>query len=136
MRGFAAIGCLASTAGLVVLAGAIDSEGKDPLHGVSGSDTYRTYCSSCHGQEGKGNGPLADSLRFYPPDLTGLAMRNDGKFQVDLVARIVDGRDPVEGHGGPDMPVWGDAFKNAGTGYDDEGVKDKIRAVVLHLKCS
>jgi hypothetical protein len=50
------------------------------------------------------------------------------------VARIVDGRDPVEGHGGPDMPVWGDAFKNADTGYDEEKVKEKIRAVVAHVK--
>jgi len=33
---------------------------------------------------------------------------------------IIDGRHPVPGHGGPDMPVWGDAFKRAGIGSVNE----------------
>ena len=32
------------------------------------------------------------------------------------------------------MPVWGDAFKNADTGYDDRRVKEKVRAVVEYLR--
>ena len=42
---------------------------------------------------------------------TRLAQRNKGRFDAEKVQRIIDGRDPVKGHGGPDMPVWGDAFK-------------------------
>jgi mono/diheme cytochrome c family protein len=134
MRGFAAVGGLALVAGLVVLAGRAAGEGRDPVDEVSGRYTYRTYCASCHGEDGKGEGPLAESLRFHPPDLSLLAKHNGGTYPADFVAQIIDGRKAVEGHGGPDMPVWGDAFKNAETGYDEEHVKEKIRAVVLHLQ--
>ena len=101
---------------------------------VAGSYTFRTYCTTCHGEKGKGDGPLAEHLRFAPPDLTLLARRNGGEYPAAIVARIIDGRDPVKGHGGPDMPVWGDAFKNAETGFDDEQVKAKIEGLVRYLK--
>jgi mono/diheme cytochrome c family protein len=102
----------------------------DAVASISGSYTFRTYCASCHGTDGKGDGPLADSLRYHPPDLSLIAARNGGGFPMERIVRIVDGRDPVKGHGGPDMPVWGDAFKNADTGYDDKRVREKIRSVV------
>ena len=50
------------------------------------------------------------------------------------MVRIIDGRDPVDGFGGPDMPVWGDAFKNSESGFDDEEVARKIQAIVAHLE--
>jgi mono/diheme cytochrome c family protein len=134
MRCLAAIGCLGITTGLVALAGGAAGADQDPVYGVSGSYTYRTYCASCHGTTGKGDGPLAESLRFHPPDLTLLAKNNDGEYPGDQVARIIDGREPLEGHGGPDMPIWGDAFKNTETGFNEEQVKQKIRAVVDYLK--
>jgi mono/diheme cytochrome c family protein len=135
MRFIAVIGCLALAAGL---AGAPPSgvglqEGS-PTYGVSGSYTYRMYCASCHGEKGKGDGPLAENLRFHPPDLTEMAKRNGGDYPTSTIRRIVDGRDPVAGRGGPDMPVWGDAFKNVETGFDDEQVQLKIASVVDHLK--
>jgi mono/diheme cytochrome c family protein len=101
---------------------------------ISGSYSYRTYCASCHGLDAKGDGPLAESLRFRPADLTLIAKRNGGEFPAEKVQRIVDGRSPVKGHGGPEMPVWGDAFRNAETGYDDAQVREKIRGVVDYLK--
>lgn len=101
---------------------------------VGGAYAFRTYCASCHGIDGKGEGPLTDSLRYHPPDLTLIAKRNGGEFPTDKVIRIVDGRKPVKGHGGPDMPIWGDAFRNAETGYDDEAARAKVRSVVEHLK--
>jgi len=106
----------------------------DPgVYGVSGAYAYRTYCASCHGADGKGEGPLAESLRFHPPDLRLIARRNGGEYPAEKVHRIVDGRKPLPGHGGPDMPIWGDAFRNVDTGYDDAKVKEKIRAVVDYL---
>lgn len=108
--------------------------GQTPVAIVGGAYSFRTYCASCHGVDGKGDGPLTASLRFHPPDLTLIAKRNGGEFPTEKVVRIVDGRDPVKGHGGPDMPIWGDAFRSADTGYDDESAKAKIRAVVEHLK--
>lgn len=98
-----------------------------------GSALFRTYCATCHGLSAKGDGPLADHLRFRPPDLTLIAKRNDGKWDADKAARIIDGREPVKGHGGPDMPVWGDAFKSTRDGYGEESVKDRIQALVDYL---
>ena len=101
---------------------------------VAGSSIYSTYCTVCHGPGGKGDGPLAKSLRFRPPDLTVLARKNGGTFPKERVARTVDGRNPVKGHGGADMPVWGDAFKQSREGKDEKAVQQKIGAVVDHLE--
>jgi mono/diheme cytochrome c family protein len=101
---------------------------------VSGAYAYRTSCASCHGPGGKGDGPLAENLRFTPPDLSLIAKRNGGAYPAETVQRIVDGRKPLPGHGGPDMPIWGDAFKNPETGFDDASVKEKIRAVVEYVR--
>jgi hypothetical protein len=76
---------------------------------------------------------MADRLRYAPPDLTRIASRNGGRFPFDTVAKIIDGRVAVKGHGGTEMPVWGDAFKSAGEGYDDKAVKQKIGELVQYL---
>lgn len=107
---------------------------EEPTTGPSGDGLFRVYCATCHGRTGKGDGPLADSLRYAPPDLTLIAKRNGGKFDSDKVHRIVDGRRPVKGHGGTDMPVWGDAFRHSIDGYSEEAVKARIEAIVRHLK--
>jgi mono/diheme cytochrome c family protein len=102
--------------------------------GSDGGSIYRTYCAVCHGKGGKGDGPLADDLRFRPSDLTTFAKRGGGKYDAPKMYRIVDGRDPVQGHGGPDMPVWGDAFKRTSEGYSEEKVKARIEALVGYLR--
>jgi mono/diheme cytochrome c family protein len=102
--------------------------------GWSGDSLFKTYCATCHGPTAKGDGPLADHLRFRPPDLTLFAKRNGGKFAADKVERIIDGRAPVKGHGGSDMPVWGDAFKGSQEGYDEAAVKARIKALAEFLE--
>jgi hypothetical protein len=77
---------------------------------------------------------MADYLRFRPADLTLIAKHNAGKFDADAVYRIIDGRDRVRGHGGTDMPVWGDAFKRSADGYSEKAVKARIQAIVNYLK--
>ena len=47
---------------------------------------------------------------------------------------MIDGRVPVKGHGGPDMPLWGDAFKRSGDGYDEAAVRARIDLLVTHLE--
>ena len=101
--------------------------------GYAGSDLFKTYCASCHGAKAKGDGPLAESLRVRPPDLTRIGQRMGG-FQADKVRRIIDGRSPVKGHGGADMPVWGDAFKSTHSGFSEADVKARIDALVQHLE--
>ena len=43
---------------------------------------------------------------------------------------IGDGRELVKGHGGTDMPVWGDAFKRSSAGDSETAVKARIKALV------
>jgi len=101
---------------------------------LTGSVSFRTYCASCHGADAKGDGPMTDNLRVRPPDLTLIARRSGGRFPADVVRRIVDGRTPVKGHGGPEMPVWGDAFRSSSDAYSDAKVAEKIGALVEYLR--
>jgi mono/diheme cytochrome c family protein len=98
-----------------------------------GAASYKAHCASCHGAAAKGDGPIADQLRFAPADLTRIARRNRGRFPFDKVARIIDGREAVKGHGGTEMPVWGDVFKSSAEGYDERKVKLRIEALVHYL---
>lgn len=125
----------ASAASILAAAAATGQQTTETFSaGTSGAAVYRTYCAVCHGAEARGDGPLAESLRHAPPDLTTLAKRNAGKFDPARVHRMIDGRDPVKGHGGPDMPIWGDAFKRLSEGHSDKAVKERIDALVGHLK--
>jgi mono/diheme cytochrome c family protein len=99
----------------------------------NGAQLFRSYCVSCHGLEGRGDGPIAANLRVAPADLTRVAKRNHGKYDSDKVRRAIDGRGPREIHGGSDMPVWGDAFKRAGEGFNEAKVKERIDALVDHI---
>jgi mono/diheme cytochrome c family protein len=99
-----------------------------------GKTEFMLYCASCHGASARGDGPLADSMRRRPPDLTLFARNNKNVFPADTVARIIDGREPIKGHGGPDMPVWGDAFSRSRDSSDPESVKLRIQALVEFLK--
>ena len=78
---------------------------------LSGADLFQFYCSSCHGRGGKGDGPVAASLKRPPPDLMTIAARHDGHFPSDEIRRYVAGDDDRRGaHGSPEMPVWGPIF--------------------------
>lgn len=97
-----------------------------------GLSLYETYCGLCHGEHGKGDGQFAGQLRTKPADLTAIAKNKGGTFLRDEVARIIDGRDPIKGHGGKDMPIWGDAF--ARTLDTPEAVAEKIKSLVGYLE--
>ena len=75
-----------------------------------GRELYMTYCASCHGEEGKGNGPAAPALKTAPSDLTHIA-KVEGKFPALRVKRIIGGDDFITGHGSREMPVWGTVFR-------------------------
>jgi mono/diheme cytochrome c family protein len=120
--------------GVALTAAAADPPGQAAVTKVEGAYAFRTYCASCHGTDGRGEGPMAANLRFRPPDLTLIAKRNGGSFPADRVQRIVDGRKPLAGHGGPDMPIWGDAFRNTDTGYDEAQTRARIQSIVEHLR--
>lgn len=98
----------------------------------TGGQLFRTYCATCHGTTGRGNGPLAEQLRRMPPDLTQFTKRNGGMFPSERVYRIIDGRD-VPSHGDREMPVWGDAFREIRGGSSAAAVKARIDAIVRYL---
>lgn len=81
---------------------------------MSGMETYRQLCTSCHGVGGKGDGPMAPMLKIDVPDLTHIARRHGGEFPEEQVTRTIDGRFERPAHGLPYMPVWGLKF------YDPE----------------
>lgn len=100
----------------------------------TGHETFRMYCAACHGPAARGDGPLASSMRRKPPNLTELARRNGGQYPSEMVFRTIDGRQPVRGHGGPDMPVWGDAFLRSQHAGDEAAVKQTIETLVKFLE--
>jgi mono/diheme cytochrome c family protein len=111
-----------------------DKSPDDEAAARAGAATFKAYCATCHGEKARGDGPMADQLRFAPADLTRVGRRNRGKFDSERVFRMIDGRQPVKGHGGTDMPVWGDAFLDSREGYDKETVKRRIDELVHYLE--
>jgi mono/diheme cytochrome c family protein len=81
------------------------AEGDDEPH--TGAQLFISLCASCHGAQGRGDGPVAPLLNTPPSDLTRIAQRNGGLFTADTVQRFIDGREVPRAHGRRDMPVWG-----------------------------
>jgi mono/diheme cytochrome c family protein len=75
-----------------------------------GKEMYLQYCSSCHGQDGRGDGSVSAFLKIKVPDLTVLKKKNKGIYPLDAVILAIDGRRKLRSHGDPKMPVWGESF--------------------------
>ena len=61
---------------------------------ASGREMFVNYCASCHGRDGKGDGPAAAALNKSPAGLTALAKNYGGKYPAMKVASVLE-------------PVWG-----------------------------
>lgn len=104
------LACL-GVAGVLALATPSAAQTKlDKEMAARGRTTFVRYCVSCHGNEARGDGPLAAELRAPVPDLTLLAARNGGTYPYDRVVHIVTKGGEVRAHGTKDMPAWGPAF--------------------------
>ena len=104
-----------------------------PVDHQSGAFLFRVFCISCHGETGRGDGPVADLLKQPPGDLTALARGEGGVFPRERVLRKIDGRLAVPAHGPSDMPIWGDALKVT-EGRDERTIRQRIDAIVSHLE--
>lgn len=70
----------------------------------TGSEDFATYCAACHGDAGKGDGALADTLDNRPADLTGLAAAEGGTFPMTRVMSKIWGY--TQGPDGELMPQF------------------------------
>jgi mono/diheme cytochrome c family protein len=97
-----------------------------------GKAMYLQYCSSCHGQDGRGSGDVSAFLKVKVPDLTLLKKNNKGIYPLDQIILAIDGRRKLRSHGDPKMPVWGESFiretKDPKTAEVTVGLKQKAIA--------
>jgi mono/diheme cytochrome c family protein len=106
----------------------------------NGQRDYLVYCSSCHGVDGRGNGPAVKVIPgFKPTDLTTLAKRNNGQFPQDEVRDVIDGRKALPGHNDfdTDMPLWGLQFQEEGESFSAESeakVTGRINALIAYIR--
>jgi mono/diheme cytochrome c family protein len=114
-------------AALLLLAGCAREADVD----LSGRDTFLRYCASCHGPEGRGDGPLAATLTKPPANLREIAKRNGGRFDHRAVMATIDGRRDVAAHGTRDMPVWGAVFEAEGEGGSYPGYQSLLKSRFL-----
>jgi mono/diheme cytochrome c family protein len=129
------IGCIGKSAVtlvlllVAVLAGFALGRREPPPRTVSGKLLYERHCASCHGTEGRGDGPAAEARDPRPADLTRLQARLGGSYSMDQLMRAIDGRRTVRAHGTSAMPVWGRLF--------EEELKDEPharRVTLLHVQ--
>lgn len=75
---------------------------------VEGKKYYVTYCSGCHGESGKGDGPAAASLPVKPTNHNDGAVMNQlpDKFLFEIISKggQAVGKSPF-------MPGWGNQLR-------------------------
>jgi mono/diheme cytochrome c family protein len=99
----------------------------------SGAHLYREFCASCHGESGKGDGPLSDIARVRPSDLTSLTRHHGGVFPRARVLSYLDGTKPVAAHDRTAMPKWHDVLARL-EGGDERAVRRRLDALVSHVE--
>jgi mono/diheme cytochrome c family protein len=115
-----------SLAAAAALAGALPAFAEE-----TGKALFTRYCGACHGPDGKGDGVLSGALKDKPADLTQIAKKNGGTFPTQKVMRFIDGTTDVRAHGNPDMPVWGEVFKEQLA--DSPAQQAEIRKTILDI---
>ena len=99
----------------------------------SGKEMFRSYCASCHGENGQGSGPAAPALKAAPSNLSLLSRNNGGKFPAERVMSILRGQATVTAHGNRDMPVWGPVFWHMSQGHEAE-VQQRVVNLTEYLE--
>ena len=105
----------------------------------TGKQDYDAYCAECHGDTGKGDGPGTKVLATNPPppDLTHLSAHNGGKFPLDEVVDIIDGRKAIPSHARLQMPFLGVKLQKPGeefTPSSDAQVTSRIDAIAHYVE--
>jgi len=106
----------------------------NPAHiPLDGAKIFQQHCATCHGSDGRGNGPAAGALQQPLQDLTLISSKNGGKFPYQQVKEITDGkRSPTAAHGTREMPVWGPIFHQVES--DQDWGEVRLDAVTKYLE--
>jgi mono/diheme cytochrome c family protein len=102
------------------------------IYSVKGPDLFQAHCAACHGENARGDGPLASALKTKVPDLTMLAKNNKGEFPSAPVRKIIIGEDILIAHGSREMPIWGPIFHQIESDQDWGNVR--IENLVKYLQ--
>jgi mono/diheme cytochrome c family protein len=102
------------------------------IQSLNGRDIYHAHCATCHGVEGKGDGPAAPALTTKMPDLSTISQRNGGVFPAARVRKIIMGDEVIVGHGSREMPIWGKIFHQIQQDHDYGEVR--LQNVTDYLK--
>ena len=106
MRVFSALLATMLLAACDGLSGCAAREAAPPVPGdpstrvALGREWFGAYCASCHGEDGSGDGPVAETLREPLLDLDGIAARREGRFDADEIASYAEVR------------IWSDDYVN------------------------
>jgi mono/diheme cytochrome c family protein len=121
---------------LVTLAACADEMCVNFSDRYSGAILFQLYCASCHGEDARGNGPVAEFINVKVPDLTQISAAHGGSFPDEQVFRVIDGQAETPAHGTRHMPVWGYEF--FGQPADDERAHaeatEKVQALVNYVR--
>jgi len=102
----------------------------------AGQKLYQSYCGSCHGATGAGNGPVASVLKVPPPNLQRLGERY-GRPLPDSLLAFIDGRKQVPAHGDREMPVWGRSLifilEEDESLPEESEVREVLQSILLYL---
>lgn len=106
------------------------------LADYSGEELFERFCASCHGESGRGDGPVARGLSVKVPDLTRISERY-GEFPTTLIRDTIDGRGArIDAHGTRTMPVWGYEFwiEEGGDVTAQSQMREIIAKLVDHVR--
>ena len=81
-----------------------------PVSKASASDgkqMFMNFCAPCHGLDGRGQGPVAASLKQQPANLALLSKKNGGKFPEAHIVSVLQFGSANPAHGTAQMPIWG-----------------------------
>jgi mono/diheme cytochrome c family protein len=103
----------------------------EPTKAWAGDQMYQSYCASCHGENGQGNGPAAPAMKTPVPDLTTIAKRNGGKFPDRQLMNTIKGDPNTIAHGTREMPVWGPLLRanSSSAGEEELRVHNLVRYI-------
>lgn len=102
---------------------------------LNGEHAYLDFCATCHGVDGRGNGPVAEFMTVPMPDLTLLEALNNGVYPSEEIYNAIEGNEDVRAHGSRDMPVWGNVWGEVdGEPVRLEFVQDRINELVEYIR--